>query len=486
MRNLRKLLNSIVDQTTFDLGRVVIKNGLVQTSYDSRPDEVISPEQLRKIFKRNRWDDQELDRARDARLITPDESISKLCSHLRLLLKDYIDKETDRIGYALPSFNQDDQQTDTFQCNGLKSIECVSTVKSFAKGLIKGAVVLRVGRMTSLLLKWSERKPIKYRTSAIINGLRINEPLTPADGIDIEPLPLSTDKIHSYLPRCSGMSITDYLGLTVLSIDCMASLALFRPQTGHSAQNVQATAIRNIDIDKVCQALSLVSDSFVDTAFHWNDYQEFAAFTLTNANLSWSRGLAHYRGRSVEIGKLNTNFTTGVTTLIPSEQSAITNLTETRLRKTLKSLEKLGSNGIRIVVSRWMKSKDTDKNLVDRFIDLRIALESLYLKDFLNEYSQEMRFRLSLFGAWHLGANFSDKRYIRKRLRDAYDMASKAVHGDDLEFNPKNQKLLSDGQDLCRQGILKLLMKGPPPDWSDLILGVDDDKAATPIAPKRK
>ena len=83
MRNLRKLLDSIVAQTTFDLGRIVIKNGLVRTSYDSRPDEVISPEQLRKILEHNRWDDQELDRARNSRLITSDESISKLCSLLR-------------------------------------------------------------------------------------------------------------------------------------------------------------------------------------------------------------------------------------------------------------------------------------------------------------------------------------------------------------------------------------------------------------------
>ena len=465
-----------MDQTTFDLGRVVIKNGLVQTSYDSRPDEVVSPEQLCKILERNRWDDQELERARNARLITPDESISKLCSHLRLLLKEHIDKETDSIGYALPSFSQDGQQTDTFQRNGLKSIECVSSVESFAKGLIKGAVVLGIGRMTSLLLGWSKRQPIEYRTSAIINELRINEPLRPTDGIHIEPLPLSTDKLHAYLPRCSGMSITDYLGLTVLSIDCMASPALFRPQTGHSAQNVQATAIRDIDIDTVCQALSLESDSFADTAFHWNDYKELAAFALTDANLSWSTGLAHYRGRSVEIGKLNTDFTTGVTTLIPSKQSAITNQTETRLRNILKSLEKPDSNKIRIAVSRWTKSKDSSKNLEDRFIDLRIALESLYLKDFLNKYSQEMRFRLSLFGAWYLGADFRERRDIRKRLLDAYDKASKAVHGDDLDFrDTENQKLLSDGQDLCLRGILKLLREGPPPDWGDLILGVEDD-----------
>ena len=77
---------------------------------------------------------------------------------------------------------------------------------------------------------------------------------------------------------------------------------------------------------------------------------------------------------------------------------------------------------LEVPIQRWIKSK-TDQLLPDRFIDLRIALESLYLKDFFNEHSQEMRFRLSLFGAWHLGSEIGDRRLIRKRLRDAYDVA---------------------------------------------------------------
>ena len=56
--------------------------------------------------------------------------------------------------------------------------------------------------------------------------------------------------------------------------------------------------------------------------------------------------------------------------------------------------------------------------LEDAYIDLRIALESLYLRDFANEHSQEMRFRLALFGAWNLAENAGDldeRRSIRKR-----------------------------------------------------------------------
>ena len=95
-----------------------------------------------------------------------------------------------------------------------------------------------------------------------------------------------------------------------------------------------------------------------------------------------------------------------------------------------------------------------------------------YLKDFANEHSQEMRFRLTLFGAWHLSANLDERRSIRKTLRDAYDMASKAVHVGEVAGN-EHANLLPDAQNLCRRGIYKLLREGQPQDWGDLILGAD-------------
>ena len=129
----------------------------------------------------------------------------------------------------------------------------------------------------------------------------------------------------------------------------------------------------------------------------------------------------------------------------------------------------------RIAVSRLILSKNRSEGLVDNFIDLRIALESLYLTDFINEQSQEMRFRLSLFGAWHLGADFGERKRIRKTLRDAYDAASGAVHTGDLDDSSDKRELLEDAQKLCRRGILKLLDEGPPRDWGDLILGEGED-----------
>ena len=85
-----------------------------------------------------------------------------------------------------------------------------------------------------------------------------------------------------------------------------------------------------------------------------------------------------------------------------------------------------------------------------------------------------MRFRLALFAAWHLGADYGDRRTIRKKLRDAYDTASKAVHLGDVESTQQNRDLLFDAQALCRSGALRLLKVGEPQDWGNLILGAGE------------
>ena len=93
-----------------------------------------------------------------------------------------------------------------------------------------------------------------------------------------------------------------------------------------------------------------------------------------------------------------------------------------------------------------------------------------------------MRFRLALFGAWHLGGDLEERQIIRKTLRDAYDRASGVVHGGDLAFNESNRKLLADAQALCRRGILRLIKEGMPSteEWGNLILG-----SALPTAEER-
>ena len=158
---------------------------------------------------------------------------------------------------------------------------------------------------------------------------------------------------------------------------------------------------------------------------------------------------------------------TGITTLT-SEDYAITTLTGVIIRRALKALQAPNSKGIRNSVSRWTKSKDNRQGLEDQFIDLRIALEHLYLGWGSNA---ELGFRLALSGAWHLGNNLEDRRNIYKTLRKAYNQGSAAVHPHDLVLSRENYELFSDAQAICRRGIFKMLQEGPPQDREDLLLG---------------
>ena len=481
MRELTELLDAILDQTTFD----------------SRSAKEMTSAQLRDAFERNGWHDEEKSSAREAEPHIPDELLSQLNNCLRSLLKEYITsghlrfglgqpQETDFIGHAFP-INEHGHPIsyippEMIFCPNyfdLAYISRVSTVADFTKGVIKGAAVLGSERVTHLLSDWLEGKPIKYRTSAILNGPPVKAPLNQFDGVHIEPLPLSSDRLDASLPRrrgTSGNGVPHYLGRTLVSIDSEVKPALFRPETRPSAQDIQVKPIGGVNIATVCQALSLESDDYVDAGFYWNDYQELDAFSLGVDETTWSMGNARVRSWS-SIVTWGTELFTGVTTLEFKGEQPMLDISEEQLARTLAALKTLNdSDKIHIAVSRWVKSKDSYGQLVDRFIDLRIALESLYLQNIGNEkYRGEMRFRLSLIGAWHLSADLEERRRVRKMLLDAYDVASKAVHSGDLDYFD-NQQLLTEAQDLCRRGILKLLKDGPPRDWGDLILGVENEE----------
>ena len=466
MQCLNELIASILEQTTFDMGRTEITHDLrIITHYSSRQEEIISPVQLREIYERNRWSDEEDDSARRAHLIVPEQLMSQLADQLRLFLEEYINPETDRIGHAVPINGTTTSGRSSVRKDRSLHTEYVSSVDDFAKGIIKGAAVLGVERIAHLLSQWRLGEPLAYRRSTIVNGLTVNEPFSPREDIHIEPLPLSTDQLPAYLPTRRGVSQEDYLGRTVLSLGVSQSPPLFRPSTTPAEQTTNTR--QAIDFDTVCQALSLEVNNHLDESFFWNDYQELGAFSLSNATESWAIGTRRLAGRPW--GSMNFNFDTGVHTLVPEDQSP-RSIDVEQLCHTLRALE--GQNDkMRVAVARWRKSKDSSVPVADRFIDLRIALEALYLRDFLNEQSQEMRFRLALFGAWHLGTDLEERRRIRKSLRDAYDVASSAVHLGKVDH--AREQTLSDGQDLCRRGILKLIKEGEPRNWSDLILGSD-------------
>ena len=118
----------------------------------------------------------------------------------------------------------------------------------------------------------------------------------------------------------------------------------------------------------------------------------------------------------------------------------------------------------RTAVKRWIRSLRPDLEVTDHFIDLRIALEALYL----DGDPGEQTFRLAIRGAWHLGSDASERMEIRQALTGFYGLASRAVHAN---LPSQDLELLNEGRELCRRGILKAIRENQRPDWNEIVMG---------------
>ena len=195
---------------------------------------------------------------------------------------------------------------------------------------------------------------------------------------------------------------------------------------------------------------------------------ESASFSLRDWR-SWKQGSDSFA--PVRFRSKNTDFGTGEETIERFDEEHVTSIDEAAFLSALMALQAHDSK-LLIPVDRWKRSIQRNSRPEDSFIELRIALEALYLKN-TDKYRSELGFRLSLFGAWHLGSNPDERRSIRKILLEAYGEASGAVHGG--KVTEKTNELLSEAQDLCRRGILNFIREGDRPNnyWIDLILGAE-------------
>ena len=456
MDDLKNQLASALEATNFELFATEI-------TYDGNSRELpirrVSPSELREICS-----------AKEPRVVKrsvrgnpPEATMRQLVETLRLVLERFIDPETDRIGHAF-FIESGFTAGASSQADGLYGVEFASPLEDFAGAVLQAAAINGVEKTTSLLGDWMRGEPVRARLSTVIDGLYLDNAVLPREDIEVLPLPLTTAELPP-LPYDLNRTPLDYLGKTRLSLHLLASPALFRPAGNRTGGSVKFASNDGVDFGLVCEALSLESDGCVDWGGYWHEFPDAMAFSLGPPN-PWSPGTngpkaLYWRSLEMHDG-------TGGATITPLYDRSFRSLDSSEVGRTLEALRQ-ADRKCRIAVDRWRRSKREEFPLEDRYIELRIALETLYLKDFANEFSQELRFRLALFGAWHLGKDLKERKSIRKILRDAYDVASKAVHTG--EVPAAKAQGLKNAQSLCRRGILKILQEGPPADWGDMVLG---------------
>lgn len=447
---------------------------LEQTTCGAAPVTSLSSEQLRDTLGRTNWSKNQRFIPIASPLATPEHLVEELVGKLREALADFIDTGNDRIGHAFPLLCPSTSVL-TSGNGGVVAYEQESTVSDFAKGVIWHAAVLGSTHAVELLIRSKQGEPFRYRTAALLLGVTVEGPLDLDNGVRVIPLPKSVDALPVTLPKTLSMSGVDYLGKAVLYIDSEVHPALFSVRGSRTSDEDPKPRWVRVDASlySLYEALSLICNGYVYSELHWCDYDEESAMAFeVSGNSSVRTGTVFdYRqfagwldDPSIEAKPPRK----GVAPVSVAKLSLEDLHKAWEIHAVLDARKRIGRR-FRVAVHRWFRSMRPDLELTDYFIDLRIALEALYI----DNNQGELRFRLAVNGAWHVGRNPAERRKIKKMLTKFYDAASRIIHGGEFDEAKDDHEWLDQARDICRRGILKALEVQEEPDWDGLILGCD-------------
>ena len=451
-------IRSLAD-ATFDIGRIEYQDGSDTTiSFDARPEEVVDSAALADMLRAS---PENVQRARGARPLLAAAVRSDLADTLRSIVQPHLDSDT--IAAALPMPYSLESSTTATEDRFFKHLN-VSSFDHFLVWVLRCAVLLGAERAAQLIEGWATGEPFRYRINAVVS-LTIDRKLSPTPGFELLPLPLATDELPAFLPT-SPDTETRFIGKTLLVAEATVQPAIFRP--GKTlAKDLTSRLVCGCDISTIPHILSLFAGTHVVLGPQWDDYGEVGLLVGGRDVLGSADQLPLPSG-AYEVRR-------SVTTL-HSIDHEISKLDETEVAVALSRVSATNPR-FHTGLSRWCSSQRQATDLAARFIDLRIALEALFL-DYRPQ--QEYRFRIPVSAAWLLGRDGPERKHIRKIIRDSYDLASSAVHTGSVDRTNDNLQLLSNAQALCRRALFLLLHHGPVPDWSDIFLGVAGHPAQSP------
>ena len=311
-----------------------------------------------------------------------------------------------------------------------------------------------------------EAPNVRYHKITLIRGLRTDREITVTDGIRLIPLPDTAAAFPHYLPELDGPMgprPEDLLNHTILVVDASVSPVFINPaemvgngkeisvtNRGFKYEDVSGEPL-GFDTRQFCDALSLIAGWAIQSAMWWSHlYDDHICKVRTS-----------YGGFGYAPTVLGHHFPDsgyGDTEYIVHEALS--------LYRARKGLAAGTAARLTVPIDRWVRSH-TDRSIVDKFIDLGIALESLYLN---GGNTAELRFRLALHAAWHLGASGPERSQLMREFRAIYDLRSRAVHTGSVDDTQTTRETLAGAQECCRRAIIKFITDGEFPDWDRLVV----------------
>ena len=458
----------------------LVVQALAQTTFRTEDRAILSAEELCRTLSESYWGAPDRDLALSARPEVSDDVVDCLAAGLHQQLDAYVDASSGRIGH---SFRVAGDEGGLIRATPDHAVEILSRSHSrgLARALLRAAAVLGPEAAAGLLDLWARGEPLQFKICLVLAGLYVAQPLELAEGLRIYPLPTSSEGLPLSMPatpRPHWQRVSDMLGHTVLEIDAHTSPVFFQPPGDESQYPPlnTLTVLQGATVDTFLTALSLVCNRRVAVAHSWNDYGNAAAFANGNPTGLAGPGPA----RLLMLGRGSIYHTSTNITELTEFRPRSPNLDSngfSRAWALVDELQRRLDSGprFRIAVRRWEQSAGnasrddrTNASRDDRAIDLRIALESLYL----DSDAGELGFRLATTCARHLGTSLEERREISRALKRFYGRASRVIHGTEFDQTGNTDvELLRRASRLCCDGILKIVETKHQPEWSDLLLG---------------
>ena len=457
---IAKFLQGAIDETEFELQvhkrREVRLTGrepnarLTSMNLDTVSLGQVASGELCRRYEQSTWRSGEWGERLKIKPIYSAETRERLTSELQALLERYI--EDGHVGHAVASI--EGFPITTVRSNGFTTKEMVSVLEDFRDYLIVATAILGAERVASHIGAWVDAKPLRYWTKVLLVGTRLDEPIMLDSRIGVERLSTMSNKLPESLAGLGTEAPETYLGGVVLSVAREATPAIFKPKKGENGQWNSSNDVRhswalgNSSIDEFCEALSLSYGSCIRRKQMWLDYGELREFTAVSTRQSEPARLV--------VDPLSNN--------VSLTQSALEEAWQLHRQRISRNTK----DGVGTAIGRWVNSMRPEATLQDQFIELRIALEALFLD---GKSQTEMSFRMATRGAWYAGGNIQVRRRNHKALVKAYRVSSAAIHAGAVEDSDANRGLLKTIQSLCRAGVIQRLSEDWEPNWEDMILG---------------
>ena len=447
---------------------------LLQVTFRTEDGKELSVEEFRGSLSDPYWGKPIRMQALRARPEVADDIVSPLETALQNLLSGFINASTGELGHSF-SVGGEDGICITATGGYVPKFQSKSDVKRFARALVRAAAILGSEPAGQMVEAWANGEPFQCKVCFVLSGIYVAEPIELDAGLRVSPMPVSSVDLPLSMPNISTDRLQGMLGHTLMEVDAQFEPAFFLPGEagGKYPETAMVTIFQAVMNKSFFNALSLVCNGRAEVMWFWADYGDavaFAPYGLGGSMPNNMQGSGPSKPWILGRGTVffhDTNIVALREVELPCPNLELEFLYRTR--DIVEELERRMREGsrFRIAIERWEKAADLNARYEDRVIDLRIALEALYI----GSDTGELRFRLATTCARHLGDSLEERRKINQTVKGFYSLASKVIHaGRATVDSEKNRKLFEEAIRLCCKGILKVVETKTLPKWEDVIL----------------